>query len=141
MAEKQPAEVPLPREPITGSVAALINERELVINRGEDQGVTKGMRFRVLTSNDVEVMDPETGESLGNIVRIKVRVEATQVWEKMAICRTYETVRTGLFNALAPYSNITQVRTLKAGDEGFLPPISEGESYIKVGDPVEEITG
>jgi hypothetical protein len=141
MPEKPATKPAATRKAITGSVAALINERELVINRGAEHGVTSGMRFRVLTSNDVEVTDPETGESLGNIVRVKVRVEASQVRDKMTICRTYETIRSGIFSGIEGFANVTTYRTLKAGDEGFLPPISENDSYVKVGDPVEEITG
>jgi hypothetical protein len=129
-----------PRELIRGAVAALVNERELVINRGSDHGVTRGMKFRVLTSNDVEVSDPETGESLGNIIRVKVRVQAASVQEKMTICRTYETIRSGIFGASARALTETEYRTLRTGDSGFLPPIQESDSYISVGDPVEEIS-
>lgn len=123
---------------IRGAVAALVNERELVINRGSTHGVTAGMKFRVLTSNDVEVSDPETGESLGNIVRVKVRVQASSVQEKMTICRTYETIRSGFFAATKMLTD-TEYRTLRTGDTGFLPPIREVDSYIEIGDPVEEI--
>ncbi len=33
----------------------------------------------------------------------------------------------------------TEYRSLRTGDEGFLPATEESESYISVGDPVEEI--
>jgi hypothetical protein len=139
MAEKQNEDPKDIRPAIKGLVAALVNERELVINRGSEHGVTRGMKFRVLTSNDVEVSDPETGVSLGNIVRVKVRVEATQVQEKMTICRTYETLRSSIFAGI-PNLVDTQYRTLRTGDSGFLPAIAENESYVKVGDPVEEVS-
>ncbi len=127
--------------PIRGAVAALVNERELVINRGAQHGVVRGMKFRVLTQNDVEVIDPETGESLGNISRVKVRVEASAIQDNMTICRTYETIRGGL-GAMAAFQrqlNDPVYRTLKTNDSGFLPPISEADSYIQIGDPVEQI--
>jgi hypothetical protein len=126
-------------EPIRGVVAALVNERELVINRGSAHGVARGMRFQVLTESDLEIYDPETGESLGNITRVKVRVEARIIQEKMSICRTYETLRSSVFPSIARGLTETQYRTIRVGDEGFLPPIAENESYVKVGDPVEEI--
>jgi hypothetical protein len=131
--------------PIKGAVAALLNERELVINRGSVHGVTRGMKFRVLTAEDVQVTDPESGVPLGNIVRAKVRVEASAVQELMTICRTYETVGGGLasFSGVSAALGLGEpiVRTLKTGDQGFLPPISERESYVKVGDRVEQILG
>ena len=129
-------------ELIRGQVAAILNERELVINRGSDHGVTHGMKFRVLTKEDVVVEDPETRKPLGQIVRVKVRVQADAVQERMTICRTYETLRRAGLSALSVFREQVaeaQYRTLKVGDEGFLPPISEKESYIRIGDPVEEI--
>ena len=42
-------------DPIMGAVAALINERELVINRGSADGVTRGMKFRVMTKERPEI--------------------------------------------------------------------------------------
>ena len=49
---------------LEGQVAAILNEREMVINIGEDAGVKRDMIFRVLDKN-VPVKDPKTGEVLG----------------------------------------------------------------------------
>lgn len=130
-------------EPIRGTVAALLNERELVINRGSEHGVAVGMKFRVMTKDDVVVDDPETGEPLGSIMRIKVRVRADSVQDHMTICKTYETVGGSLLSRSIFDTGLAggapKPRTLRTGDQGFLPPIAEKESYVEVGDPVEEI--
>ena len=44
---------------IEGKVAAILNERDLVINRGSDSGVQEGMRFGVV-EKDVPIVDPDT---------------------------------------------------------------------------------
>jgi hypothetical protein len=125
---------------ITGSVAALVNARELVINRGSEHGVHRGMKFRVLTTEDIEVTDPETNQSLGRIQRVKVRVQASSVQERMTVCRTYEKTGGGLFNrSLAAQLAEPKYRTLRTGDESYLPPIAENQSYVRRGDAVEEI--
>ena len=46
---------------IEGQVATIVNERELVINRGSDSGVNEGMKFKVV-GGELAIKDPETGE-------------------------------------------------------------------------------
>jgi hypothetical protein len=74
---------------IEGKVAAILNDRELVINKGETSGVKSGMIFGVL--EEKEVQDPDTKEELGLIEIVKIRVKVVDVKPKMSICRTYET--------------------------------------------------
>src|ERR1051325_2006161 len=76
-------------EPITGRVAQILNARELVINIGADAGVTKGMKFAVMSKAATEIRDPDTGEVLDTIDREKVRVRAIEVRPRITICRTY----------------------------------------------------
>ena len=45
---------------IEGKVAAIVNERELAINRGADVGVKEGMIFKVVEP-ELDVTDPDTG--------------------------------------------------------------------------------
>jgi hypothetical protein len=138
---------------ITGRVAAILNSRELVINRGELHGVRLGMKFGVLDQRGQSITDPETGDLLGSVLRPKVRIEIVRVEEKLAIGRTYETTfintggefpdiavgsLSGLSRAFAPPQWIEVPRTLKA-DEAIWEELEEKESFVKVNDPVEEI--
>lgn len=129
------------RPPLVGKVATLVNERELVINIGTVEGVRPKMKFRVLAAAPVEVRDPDSGEPLGTIEREKVRVQAIDIQENFTVCQTYETLRRG---PLAPAMGAELleaggVRTLRRGDRGYVPPITEKESYVAIGDLVEEI--
>ncbi len=74
---------------IEGKVAAVLNDRELVINKGESSGVKPGMIFGV--PEEREIQDPDTKEELGSVEIIKIRVKVVDVKPKMSICRTYET--------------------------------------------------
>ena len=71
---------------ITGSVAKILDESNLVINRGEKDGVRTGMRFVVYAEVD-EVTDPETGKSLGKWEVVKGRICALHVQEHLSVCR------------------------------------------------------
>lgn len=135
----------------TGLVAAILNEREIAINLGQEQGVTVGMKFKVL-EHPRKVIDPVTGQELGIVTREKIRVKITDVQPKLSIARTYETfeVRTGggsypnLWNAyrfaLQSAKIETRVRTLRQDDfsKGY-GALEEFQSIVKIGDPVESL--
>jgi hypothetical protein len=74
---------------IDGKVAAILNDRELVINKGKNSGVKAGMIFGILEEREIE--DPDTKEELGSVEIVKIRVKVVDVKPKMSICRTYET--------------------------------------------------
>jgi hypothetical protein len=127
---------------VEGLVAQVINSRELAITVGSDHGVKSRMKFAVLAAKPLEIKDPSTGEVLDTIDREKVRVEAVVVRPKITICRTY---RTTFIPGGILYSgfelNLTRpprtvVETLEADEESYPKPLSEAESYVKIGDRV-----
>jgi hypothetical protein len=131
---------------LEGKVATIVSVREVAINIGQAQGVAEGMVFAILAQSPLAIKDPSTGKTLGQIDREKVRVKATEVYDKFAICRTYETYRTaGLldpsFGTMFRSLSISQdrVRTLKVEDSELPPPLSPEESYVKVGDRVRQV--
>lgn len=131
-------------ERLEGRVAQLLNERELVINIGESDGVRVGMKFKVLSKSPVEIHDPETNTLLGKIDREKVRVKAVDVKEKFSICSTYRTHDVGggpLYGTdpdlFAPPRTVRE--TLKAEGSEYLLPLPEKDSYVKRGDRVIEL--
>ena len=135
-------------EPIRGKVASVINEREIAINVGTVHGVKVGMDFDVIDIYDEEVKDPDTEEVLGSIERPKVRVRVAHVQEKLSVASTYRTKTVniggegGLFGpfarSLMPPEWIEKYETLRAEDKAW-SPLSEEDSYVKVGDPVVQV--
>jgi hypothetical protein len=133
---------------IRGQVAKVLNARELVINRGEKDGVTVGMKFSVLDPKAENISDPETGEVLGSIDRPKVNVEIATTSDRLSIARTYKTktinvggrgvLAANLGSALTPPKWVTQRETLKT-DETTWEDLDEAESYVRRGDPVTQV--
>ena len=64
---KEPICQPCSVKPITAKVAKVIDNHNLVLNVGEEQGVRKEMRFHVyaLDADNGAVIDPDTSERLG----------------------------------------------------------------------------
>ena len=135
-------------EPIRGKVARVRNEREIVINVGTTHGVDVGMCFDVVEAQDEEIKDPDTGEVLGSIECPKVRVEVTHVQEKLSIASTYQVEKVNIggygghfgpfARSLMPPKWIEKYETLRTRDKGW-SPLSERESYVKVGDPIVQV--
>jgi hypothetical protein len=137
---------------IQGKVAGVLNERELVINVGSNSGVQKGMKFAVFANEETKLYDPETGDLLGIIDREKVRVRATEVKEKLSICRTYRELTIGggplrEYVESQGYLGLSHLfdlprrvpETLRVDKSAYLPPLSEEESYVKIGDRVVQV--
>jgi len=142
---------------ITGKIAKVVSARDLVINRGSKDGVKIGMRFRVL-GPQLEIMDPDTGESLGPVEVEKVQVEAVQVHERVAVCRTFKKVvvdpgRPGRPGLLSNYDFGRELmgeaaipptyryQTFRLSEDSASESINPAESYVEVGDVVVQITG
>jgi hypothetical protein len=133
---------------IEGKVAAILNERDLVINKGSEAGVEAGMKFKVIEPS-LRITDPDTGESLGTLTREKIRVQIVEVSLKYSIGKTYETFMAYVERPVTipfippPRVPVTRVRTLKyeggPSDTPFLDYLSA--DFVKVGDPVVQIEG
>ncbi len=79
---------------ITGRVAKILNEFQLVLNVGEKQGVKKGMMFVVYEEGE-EIKDPKTGESLGKLEIVKGEIEISHVQETLCLAQSKELAQTG----------------------------------------------
>lgn len=135
---------------LEGLVAGILNARELVINLGQAHGVTLGMKFAVLAESPLEIRDPNSGEVLDTIDREKVRVESSEIREKITVCRTYRVrkISGGPFGeTLSGLGSIADImrpprevqETLSIHDSSMPPPLSEDESYVKVKDRVHQV--
>lgn len=135
------------KKPIKGVVAKILNTRELIINRGSDNGVKAGMVFTVYDKKGENIKDPETGKLLGSIRRPKVDVRVTTVEPKLSIAQTFKSKRINVGGNATSLIGISQVfqppkyedvyDTLKT-DEKTWEDLDESESFVKTGDPIEE---
>jgi len=134
---------------IRGKVAKILNTRELVINKGSNDGVKIGMKFDVFDPKGENIIDPDSKEVLGSVLRPKVKVEIVSVQEKVSIAstykkKTYNVGGTATFNlsslalALRPPEWVTEYETLKT-KESTWEDLEEEDSFVKTGDSVIEI--
>ncbi|HEV7774547.1 MAG TPA: hypothetical protein VGO48_14795 [Conexibacter sp.] len=136
----------MPSEPIAGKVARILNSRELVINRGTEDGVALRMVFEVLAPQGEDIRDPDTGDILGSVDRPKVVVRIVQVSERMAVARTFRSRRRNIGgvgslrvfdNMFAPPKYVTEYDTLKTNEQTW-EDLDEEDSFVKIGDPVRQ---
>ena len=125
---------------IEGRVARILNERELVINRGAEQGIRDRMKFSVLEEEN-DIIDPETREVLGSLTREKIRVKIVDVQPKFSVGRTYETYQArspSQFVGMLHTRTVTKIRTIdQPGGRSEL--FSDVVGYVQVGDKVVQI--
>ena len=118
---------------IDGKIAKIINEYEVVVNRGYSHGVESDMQFIVYTVGD-QITDPDTGETLGNVEHIKAKIEPKSIQENMTVMETAETkVKSSSVGAVA--SLYESERVPKAIAE---KPEDAVETEVNVGDLVRE---
>jgi hypothetical protein len=86
-------ETPLlsPKGTFPATVAKVIDEYQLVINRGENSGIKEGQRMLVYNTSDEEIKDPHTGESLGYLELVRGTGTIIFVQDKIAILKSDKT--------------------------------------------------
>lgn len=127
---------------IEGVVAEILTMRELVINRGSEDGVTVGMRFAILNSKGPDIKDPETGKSLGSVELEKTVVKIVRVQEHLSVGRTFRTFKTaGIdLNWILPQSR-TEVEGLETDGMRLKDKLGIKDSFVKIGDKAVLYTG
>ena len=129
---------------IRGKVAKVLNDREIVINRGTDHSVKLGTRFKLIET--VEIQDPDTRDGIGTITREKIRFVVVHLQASMSIARTYETHTFGSSSASQAAERLLQSIRPEAGmqrtDVKRIRPAGDGDEpvLVKIGDIVDEVT-
>ncbi|MDD7939775.1 hypothetical protein PHK61_15235 [Actinomycetospora lutea] len=127
---------------IEGKVARVLNERELVVNRGADHGVTEGMFLEVVDRDPEDILDPETGEVIGQVSPVKNYVKVTEVQAKMSVAATYLSWKTagGALSSLSVLPNLfAPSRTEYDVIETDEPSLGDDrDTTVHVGDVVRE---
>jgi hypothetical protein len=115
---------------IRARVIRIISTKQLIFSAGSAAGVKRGMRFQV-TSPPELIIDPETGETLGEYPSWKVIIEPDRVFEKFTIAsQPYASD----FEDEEPYS----WPDLPV-DQATIQPLHPPSKAIVIGDTVEEI--
>lgn len=75
---EKPSEGPYP-----ATVAEVYDHSKVVINRGASHGVREGQRFLIFEWGEREIQDPDSGETLGPLERVKATGTVINVQDKM----------------------------------------------------------
>lgn len=121
----------------TIKVAKIIDERNIVLNCGDNDGISVGSKFKIFSEKCSLVVDPDTGEDLGNLRLIKAKVQAVTVYDKMCICQNlYNTMSTAVLAGLSSFQS-AQLKVDPSQITGGLD--TESDEMIQIGDEAELI--
>lgn len=98
------------------TVAKVLTEFRLIINRGAQEGVKEGMTYLIYEMGE-EIIDPETDLSLGNLEITKGQGRVINVQPKMATIESTLTKRVQA-NTLISLSTGNNYETVKAPFNG-----------------------
>ncbi len=94
----------------TPTVVKVLDEYHVVVNRGSEQGLTEGSKFLVYFVDPEELIDPETGRSLGNLEIVRGTASATHVQLNMSTLKS---------NRYAPRGKIVKKRSSPSAQAVF----------------------
>jgi len=125
---------------VQAKVARILNDTDLALNKGTEDGVDVGMRFAILSDAGEEIRDPDTDEVLDSIPIAKTVVKVIYAASRASVGRTFRKYESaGIFGALTQGS--TRYETL-ATDEGRVQQeLDPKKAKVKVGDRAVEYTG
>lgn len=118
-------------------VIKIIDDKTIVINVGENNGVKSGNKFQIYAVGE-HVIDPETNEDLGTLNTVKEVVSAIDVFPNMTICRHIETnYYNPLTNFVSPFATqkIDTEKSLNVETTQITGGLSS-DLTIKIGDKV-----
>lgn len=136
------------KERVRGVVAQIVSDREVILNRGTEHGLSDGDYVVVIDPKTQSVTDPETGEELGGLKRIKAVLRVAEATSKLSLAMTFRTRRVRVSGGGIGSPSIasmfsepkyeTRVETLQVDPQAGLR-MSEEESAIALKDPFEVV--
>ena len=108
-------------EPIRGKVARVLNDNEIVMNKGVADGVTDGMQFDIFETTQIK--DPDTSKVLGELEQSIISLRVFQVEEHFSILYSLD-------------------KPIILGDKGPFTRylLSSSKAFVKIGDEVVQST-
>ena len=126
---------------VEGKVAEVLNDREVVINRGEDHGVKLGTRFKLMET--LRIKDPDTRDIIGEITREKLRLKVVHLEQSMSIARTYESYKYGGGLADLALQSLQELQGMQRIDVKRIRTSGDGDDtvLVEIGDIAIETNG
>lgn len=115
-------------------IVEIIDSTKIVINAGSNEGIRENQRFLVYSLDGKEIIDPDTGKSLGNLEVVKGTGIASFIQEKM--CTIISDMYTKYNPLLAP---VTTKKISLYPSSNFNDKVHISFKDIKIGDFVKPI--
>lgn len=120
------------------NVIRVVDSYTVIMNRGSKHGVKKGKQFLVYITESEEMIDPESGKSLGRLEVVRGTVEAVHVQEQITTLKSNRFVssgriirrirNTGAFSALAIMGADREIIEEPTKEPESLGEVSKGDS-------------
>ena len=132
---------------IYGIIVKIISDTQIIINKGEYDGVKEGMKFIIYDESE-ELKDPLTGSSLGRMEFRKGNLFVKQTMPKISILETGEKLikqQSALAEALITMDLLNSVQRVKehleleTNTSPLLNFLGLGKRTVKVGDKVRSL--
>ena len=127
-------------KPFPASVARVLDNYTVVINRGSEHDVKKNQKFQIYILSDEEIIDPENGESLGCLEIVKGTGKVIHIQPQMA---TLESTKKTTEVERKIVKKPSSLRSIFAGmiEEEMINPREQSLPFDKpeVGDKVRPI--
>lgn len=130
-------------------IARIVSDREVAITGGKDSDIKPGDILLIL-GRPIQIEDPDTGESLGEIVTNKAVVRVYDVQDRFCLARTFRQRKvnvggsgmggSGLAKFFEPPKYETRTETLQRNPQAGMT-IEEDDAIVQVGDAVEKFEG
>jgi len=125
---------------IYAKVARILNNTDLALNRGAQDGVQEGMKFAILSDVGQEIRDPDTGEVLDSIQVAKTVVKIIHAAPRSSIGRTFRSHSSG--GILSSFGQTTTRHETLASDESRAQQeLDPAKAKVQIGDQALEYTG
>lgn len=119
-------------------IAKIIDEYRVVVNAGSNDFIKDGDFLEVYQPGQ-EVIDPDTGESLGALDFIKAKLRVVDVFPKMCVCENRDTQQKSLFSNISQSFFYEETIPLNVQTTDISGGYEEVDKKIKVGDLVRKV--
>lgn len=89
-------------------VARILSPTRVILSAGSQEGVREDMVFVIYQLGE-PILDPETGESLGQLEHIKGRVKVYHVQEKLCHASTFSRTESRVIHPYEPITAATRI--------------------------------
>ena len=117
---------------IEAKIAALLSDTKLAVNVGSLSGVAKG--DDVVIFETVSVTDPDTGEPLGEVklVKLKLRIEDVQERLAVAVVPTENASLSRIITQIAPLGPIARLTENPFDTDNSRILVDRGQSVVVI---------